>query len=176
MLDIVADRNRATGDDLELAELRRTPSATGRDRCSPELAGELGNEQHRQPAVRDLGRGVSRMNDPAGVANNADKARTVVESILPKVDAVRWTDTDIRALMRAITDDRDFILASDVHAAEQHALALQSLNSALTRRNPRLLRGPLTKSIDALFDEIANRDDYEPSRFVEKLSAVRTAL
>jgi len=139
-------------------------------RVAPQSRDEL------DPLVRQLARGVSRMNDPAGVASTADRARVVAESLIPKIDAVRWSDGEVRSLMTAITNDRDFILTSDVHAAEQHALALQSLNSALTRRNPRLLRGALTKSIDALFDEIANRDDYEPSRFVEKLNAVRAAL
>ena len=139
-------------------------------RVSPQTRGEL------DPLVRQLARNVSRMNHPEDVASTADRTRTLVESILPKIDAIRWSDTEVRALMRAITDDRDFILTADVQAAEQHALALQSLNSALTRRDPRLLRAPLTKSIDALFDELQNRDDYEPSRFVEKLNAVRAAL
>jgi hypothetical protein len=139
-------------------------------RVAPQSRDEL------DPLVGQIARGVARMNDPAAVASNADRARAVVETLIPKVDAVRWSDAEVRSLMRAITEDRDFILNSDIHAAEQHALALQSLNSALTRRNPRLLRGALTKSIDALFDEIQNRDDYEPSRFVEKLSAVKAAL
>ena len=139
-------------------------------RVSPQSRDEL------DPLVRQIARGVARMNDPAGVASNADRAQALVRELLPRIDAVRWSDAEVRSLMRAITEDREFLLASDVHAAEQHALALQSLNSALTRRNPRLLRGPLTKSIDALFDEIANRDDYEPSRFVEKLNAVKAAL
>ncbi|HEX6095171.1 MAG TPA: multiheme c-type cytochrome [Thermoanaerobaculia bacterium] len=139
-------------------------------RVSPQSRDEL------DPLVRQLARGVSRMNNPAEVASTADRARAVVESVRPKIDAVRWSDAEVRSFMRAITEDREFILSADVHAAEQHALALQSLNSALTRRNPSLLRGPLTKSIDALFDEISNRDDYEPSRFVEKLNAVRAAL
>ena len=139
-------------------------------RVSPHSRDEL------DPLVRQLARGVSRMNDPAGVASTADRARGVAEALIPKVDAVRWSDTEVRALMTAIANDREFLLASDVHAAQQHALALHSLNSALTRRNPRLLKGALTKSIDALFDEIANRDDYEPSRFVQKLDAVKAAL
>jgi hypothetical protein len=139
-------------------------------RVSPQTRDQL------DPVVRDLARGVARMNRRDDVASNADRARTIVESVIPRVDAIRWSDTEVRSLMRAITEDRDFILTSDVQAAEQHTLALQSLNSSLTRRNPRLLRGALTRSIDALFDEIQNRDDYEPSRFVEKLNAVRAAL
>jgi hypothetical protein len=128
------------------------------------------------PLVKQIARGVSRMNDPAGLAATADRAARVTGALLPKVDAMRWNDSDVRALMTAITSDRDFILTSDVHAAEQSALALQSLSSALTRRNPKLLRSNMTRSIDALFDEIQNRDDYDPARFVEKLNAVKAAL
>jgi hypothetical protein len=32
------------------------------------------------------------------------------------------------------------------------------------------------QSIDALFDELQNRDDYDPARFVKKMDAVRAAL
>lgn len=116
------------------------------------------------------------MNDPSGVAANADRARRIVEALLPRVDAMRWSDADVRSLMSAIAGDRELILRSDVHAAEQAALALQSLASQLTRRNPRLLRGTLTRSIDALFDELESRDDYDPARFAEKLAAVKAAL
>lgn len=129
-----------------------------------------------EPLVADLSRGVSRMNNPAAVAANADRARRIVDALVPKVDAMRWSDSDVRALMTAIANDREFLLASDVHAAEQSALALQSLASSLTRRNPRLLRGPMMQSIDALFDELQNRDDYDPAKFVKKLEGVRAAL
>ncbi len=135
-----------------------------------------GSRDQLDPLVRDIARGVARMNDPAALAANADRARKIVDALVPKVDALRWSDAEVRALMTEIAADREFILASDVHAAEQSALALQSLSSALTRRNPRLLRGPMVRSIDALFDEVKNRDDYDPARFVEKLSAVKASL
>jgi hypothetical protein len=128
------------------------------------------------PLVRNIARGVSRMNDPAGVAANADRAKRIVDTLIPRIDAMRWSDADVRSLMSTIAADREFILNSDVNAAEQAALSLQSLSSHLTRRNPALLRGSMTRSIDALFDELESRDDYDPARFVEKLGAVRGAL
>jgi hypothetical protein len=142
------------------------------------LIGRVSTDSRDQldPLVRDIARGVSRMNDPAGVAATADRARKITDALIPKVDAMRWTDSDIRSLMTAITNDREFILTSDVHAAEQSALALQSLSSALTRRNPKLLRSNMVRAIDALFDEVKNRDDYDPARFVEKLGAVKASL
>jgi hypothetical protein len=44
---------------------------------------------------------------------------------------MRWSDADVRSLMSTIAADREFILASDVHAAEQAALALQSFPATL---------------------------------------------
>jgi hypothetical protein len=139
-------------------------------RVSPQTREQL------DPLVAQLARGVARMNDPAGVAATADRARTLVHEIVPRIDAVRWNDSDIRALMSAIAGDRTFVERADVFAAEQAALSLQSLASALTRRDPKLLRGAMVKSIDALFEELQNRDDFDPARFAAKLGAVGAAL
>lgn len=166
-------------------QVRGWPDRAGLPAWSPQhwamlrlLIGRVSTQSRDElePLVRDIARGVARMNDPSGLAANADRARRIVETLVPRVENMRWSDADVRSLMTIIAGDREFILASDVHAAEQHALALQSLNSALTRRDPRLLRGVLTKSIDALFEELKSRDDYEPARFAEKLAAVKAAL
>jgi maltooligosyltrehalose synthase len=126
--------------------------------------------------VQQLSQKVARMNDAAGVSQAADAARRIADGMIPAVDRTSWSDADIRSFMAALADDQDFVRRSDVHSAEQVALTLQSLGSALTRRNPKLLKSPMTKSIDALFDELQNRDDYEPGRFAQKLSAVKAAL
>jgi Cytochrome c554 and c-prime len=139
-------------------------------RVSPQTRDQL------DPLVAQLARGVARMNDPAGVAATADRARGLVHEIVPRIDGARWNDADIRALMSAIAGDAAFIERADVFAAEQAALSLQSLAAALTRRDPKLLRGAMTKSIDALFEELQNRDDYDPARFAAKLGAVKNAL
>lgn len=140
------------------------------NRAAPGARAEL------DPIVQQLGVQVSRMNNPASVADLATRASKIITGITPRVDSARWNESDIRSLMTTLADDRDFILRSDVHAAEQTAFALQSLSSALTRRNKALLRSPMTRSIDALFDELQNRDGYEPSRFVQKMQAVRATL
>jgi hypothetical protein len=126
--------------------------------------------------VATLATRVSRMNDAAGIAQTAAEARRIVDTALPRVDALNWRDGDVRAFMRVLASDDDFLLRADVHSAEQTTLALHSLATALIRSNPRLLRSPLMASIDALDAEVQNRERYEPSRFVEKLKAVRGAL
>jgi hypothetical protein len=138
------------------------------ERVSPGVKNEL------DPLIAQIARGVARMNNPSGVAAAADRARAIVTPLVARVDAARWNDGDVRALMTTITNDRE--VSVDVHSAEQAALALQSLASIRTRRDPRLLKGTMTRSIDALFDELRDRDDYEPSRFNAKLAAVRGAI
>ena len=119
---------------------------------------------------------VSKMNDANGVLQAANEARRTIDTVTPQIAALTWRDDDVRAMMRTIAGDTDSLLTSDVHSAEQTALALQSLASALTRNNPRLLKSPMTEAIDALFEEIKNRERYEPSRFIQKLGKLRAAL
>jgi len=119
---------------------------------------------------------VSRMNDSNGVLQAANEARRTIDGVIPQIAALSWRDDDVRSMMRTIAGDTDFLLNSDVHSAEQTALALQSLASALTRNNPRLLKSPMTEAIDALFEEVKSRERYEPSRFVQKLMALRATL
>ena len=139
-------------------------------RANPLVRSQLDND------VEILAVRVSKMNEPNGVLQAAVEARRLIDSVTPQIAALSWRDDDVRALMRTIAGDTDFILTSDVHSAEQTALALQSLASALTRNNPRLLKSPMTEAIDGLFEEIKNRERYEPSRFVQKLGALRATL
>jgi hypothetical protein len=139
-------------------------------RANPSARAQLDN------TVQILAVRVSKMNDSNGVLQAANEARRAIDNVTPQIAALSWKDDDIRALMRTITGETDFILNSDVHSAEQTALALQSLAATLTRNNPRLLKSPMTEAIDALFEEVKNRERYEPSRFVQKLGALRAAL
>jgi len=139
-------------------------------RAAPSSRGQLDD------AVALIATRVSHMNDSAGVAQAADDAVRLLDAAMPKVSAMTWREDDIRGFMRALAGDEDFILRSDVASAEQTALALQSLSAAMTRSNPRLLKSPTTEAIDGLFTELANRNTYDPNRFVQKLRAVRATL
>jgi hypothetical protein len=119
---------------------------------------------------------VSRMNDPAGVAAAADEARRIIDGAIPRVASMSLKDADVRTMMVAIASDRDFVLRSDVHSAEQVALALQSLASVLTRRDARLAASPMIKAIDTLFADVRDRSAYDPNRFTAHLEALRTLL
>lgn len=139
-------------------------------RAAPESLASL------DPVIADLARSVARMNDPARVASLAARASQLTTRLPSRIESLRWTDADIRDFMRTIAADRRTILAADVHAAEQTALALQSLASSLTVRDPKLLHSPMMRSIDALFEELASRDDYDAQKFAAKLARLENAL
>jgi hypothetical protein len=126
------------------------------------------------PIVARLARGVSRMSDGEGIASSAEHARRIVTPLIARIESLPWSESDVRATMRAIAGDP--LSRRDVQTAEQAALSLQSLASVLTRRNPRLLRSPMMRSIDALFEDLKIRDDYDAARFAAKLEAVRAAV
>ena len=56
------------------------------------------------------------------------------------------------------------------------ALALQSLASVLTRRDPRLAASPMMKAIDTLFVDVRDRSAYDPNRFAAHLDELRAVL
>jgi hypothetical protein len=139
-------------------------------KASPQTRAQLDD------SIAHISARVARMNDPAGTAAAADEAKRQLDSVIPRIDALSWSERDVRAFMSEIAGERGQATAADIHAAEQTALALQSLAASLTRRTPRLANSPLMKSIDVLFAEVKDRDRYDPRRFSEKLGAVRAAL
>jgi cytochrome c554/c'-like protein len=120
-------------------------------------------------ALAQVASRVSRMNDPTGTAEAAESARKIANDLVPRIDALSWSDADVRAMIDAIAAAS----YTDVDSAQQAALSLQALATSLARRNPSQLRSPMMKSIDDLFTELQNRDDYDVARFAEKLRAVR---
>jgi hypothetical protein len=139
-------------------------------RANPSVRAQLDTE------VQLIATRVSRMNDTSGVQQAAADAKRIIDAATPQIATLSWRDDDVRAMMRTIAGDTDFLLKSDVYSAEQTFLALKSLSAFLTRRNPRLLESPMIEAIDALDAEITDREKYEPSRFVQKLGALRAAL
>jgi hypothetical protein len=136
------------------------------------LVGRVSSDTRAQldDQLRDVASRVARMNDPNGVAQAADTARKSADALVARVDRLAWSDSDVRSLITAIASNAE---VPDVQSAEQAALALQALGSALARRNPSLLKGPMMKSIDELFADLQSRDDFDAGRFAEKLRAVK---
>jgi hypothetical protein len=140
------------------------------DKAAPQQRSAL------EPLVAQLASKVGHMNDAAGIAATAEETRRIADTLVARVEATPWSEADVRSMISTLASDRDFILRSDVHAAEQTALSIQSLATVLTRRNAKLARSPFMKSIDDLFTELKEREDYDPNRFITKLGSVKSSM
>lgn len=124
-------------------------------------------------SVAELAGLVARMNQPAAVARLAGSTGAMVGRIIPAIDAIRWDDGQVRRLISRIASDGNYLKASDVHSAEQTALALQSLGSYLANNDRVNLRGDLLRSVDQLFKQIQVPSDYDPGQFVKTLEQIQ---
>ena len=124
--------------------------------------------------VATLGAHVSRMNNPTAVATLASSTSTMVERSISAIDATRWDESSVRALISRIASDGPYLMNSDVHSAEQTALALQSLTAYLARLNGGAARGDMLKTVDRLFALLEDRSDYNPAKFVQTLRQLQS--
>ncbi|HXI14218.1 MAG TPA: multiheme c-type cytochrome [Thermoanaerobaculia bacterium] len=124
--------------------------------------------------IATLGAHVSRMNNPAAVATLASSTSAMVAKSIPAIDAARWDESSVRSLISRIASDGPYLLSSDVHSAEQTALALQSLTAYLARLDGGAARGDMLKTVDRLFALLENRSDYDPARFVQTLRQLQS--
>jgi len=127
------------------------------------------------PAVRAILTRLPRtdVGPPTREPASIDATRRAVQALIRGVDRLKWSDDDVRSMMRALAASDDLL---DLQSAEQTALSMQALASSLARRDPNLVSAATRQAIDALFAEVRNADEYDPRRFAEKLRALRAAL
>lgn len=128
-------------------------------------------------AVEAVAKSVAVLSTPTEeVEAAARQAADVLGRIVPSIRRARWDEAQIRQLMTTIAVDADYVEAADRQTAEQAAMALQSLLAYLVARKPALDGGPLSQSIDQLFDLLENPYRFDRQRFSEGLAGVGQAL
>lgn len=128
--------------------------------------------------VERLAAATAKMRDAEGAASAARAAADRTARIVPAIQRARWSETEIRDLMRRIAAD-PAMTSYDRQDAEQATYALVSLSSRLVRSNPRLLRSNLVRNIDGLYrilDRSPWPDEYDRLEFARTLRAVREEL
>ncbi len=143
----------------------------------------LAVEQRAPTRLPELAAGVDRLAvvvgdvraSPAAVAAAADALARQLDSVLPALRG-GWSASALRSLMRSIAADRGYLETADRESAEQAALAIQSLYSSLVAVAPSQARGPVSVTIDELFDALQDRYAYRPERFVEILARLEDQL
>ena len=112
--------------------------------------------------------------DRAQVASAANAAAEAADRVAHRIQTSPISQSASLQLMKAISSDADRISAQGERAAEQAAMALDSLYLAYTKNsagNP-----PLKGAIAALFPLLENPSSYQPGPFARQMRNVRSVL
>jgi hypothetical protein len=100
---------------------------------------------------------------------------TLDGTVLPLVRERQLDDAQLRHLLRTIVGEARGAHAGDYSNAEQTAMAVSVLTTALSERGSEMVSASLRQAVDALYAQVRDRDAFAPEKYsksVEKLASV----
>jgi len=124
--------------------------------------------------MRILGRDASRLRPAASdVVAQTSRARAILDAAVARALAAK-PDAGVAArLLRAIAGDVENIAPRGERAAEQAAMALETLYLATV---PAAEGGPVRAAFDEMFQQFQSPSAYDPRRFVAQVKKIEAAL
>jgi hypothetical protein len=101
------------------------------------------------------------------------RARTMLDAAVSRVLSTKPDAAVASRLLRAIAADAEEIAARGERAAEQAAMAMETLYSAVAEHTE---GGAVRGAFDELFQQFQNPSSYEPRRFVAQVKKIEAAL
>jgi hypothetical protein len=125
-----------------------------------------------------LERDVSRPRPNAGeVAASIARARTILDAAIARAVTSRPDAATAARLLRAITADVEEIAPRGERAAEQAAMALETLALATITPGAQAGEGAAVRAgFDELFQQFQNPSVYDPRRFIAQVRKIEAAL
>ena len=115
-----------------------------------------------------------------GPAEIRSQAKTMLatldNSIVPQVRSRTLDDAQLRKLLKSIVSDARGAHVGDFSDAEQTAMAVSVLTTALSERGAQQVSAGLRAAVDELYAQVMNRDDFQPERYSKSIERVAVAL
>lgn len=115
-----------------------------------------------------------------GPAEIRSQAKTMLatldNSIVPQVRSRTLDDAQLRKLLKSIVSDARGAHVGDFSDAEQTAMAVSVLTTALSERGVQQVSAGLRAAVDELYAQVMNRDDFQPERYSKSIERVAVAL
>ncbi|MBI3608629.1 MAG: hypothetical protein HY207_11735 [Nitrospirae bacterium] len=128
-------------------------------------------------SVDRLAASISRLFTPhETVAVQANVLGDETRGVLDRVGSTEIDDALTRVMLLRVAGDGVFLNRADLRSAKQVALAINALAGALAEHDPKWARPEVAKTIDALYDDVSGKGDYDPQRFVKHLAAFRRSV
>ena len=101
------------------------------------------------------------------------RARTILDAVIARAVASKPDASVASGLARAIAADVEDIARRGERAAEQSAMALETLSLAGASAAE---GGALRAAFDELFQQFQNPSSYDPRRFIAQVKKIEAAL
>jgi CubicO group peptidase (beta-lactamase class C family) len=120
---------------------------------------------------------MSKLNpDRAAVATAATAAAPLAQRIAERLAGMPYDQAIALRMLQRITDDAEDISLGDERAAEQAAMALDSLYIAYSRDAKPANAGEVRDAINGLFRQLENPSAYNADQFASALRRIRPML
>ncbi len=120
---------------------------------------------------------MSKLNpDRNVVASAASAAAPLAQRIADRLAAMPYDRAIVLRMLQRIPDDAENISLADERAAEQAAMALDSLYIAYSRDTKPANAAEVRAAINALFQQLENPSAYNAYQFASSLRRIRTLL
>lgn len=137
----------------------------------PAAAGELDRR------VLELSDEMSKLNpDPHAVAASADSAAPLAQRFAERFAGMQYDQALVFRMLQKISDDAEAISVADERAAEQAAMAMDSLYIAYSKDAKPANADVVRAGINELFQQLENPSAYNADQFASSLRKIRALL
>jgi hypothetical protein len=135
------------------------------------------NAQELEKQLSAVSGEMSRLSpDRNTVASAASAAGPVAQRIAERLATMQYDQATTLRMLQRISDDAENIAVADERAAEQSAMALDSLYIAYSREAKPANAAEVRAAINGLFQQLENPSAYNADQFASALRRIRTML
>jgi len=138
---------------------------------------DSGNGQELDKHLLTVSNEMSKLNPDRGVvASAASAAAPLCQQIAERLSGMQYDQAITLRMMQRITDDAENIAVADERAAEQAAMALDSLYIAYAKDARPANDAEVRGAINTLFQQLENPSAYNADQFAAALRRIRPML
>src|SRR6266446_148250 len=135
------------------------------------------NAQELEKQLSAVSGEMSRLNpDRNTVASAASAAAPVAQRLAERLATMQYDQATTLRILQRISDDAENIALADERAAEQAAMALDSLYIAYSKDARPANAAEVRDAINGLFQQLENPSSYNADQFASSLRRIRTLL
>jgi hypothetical protein len=135
------------------------------------------NAQELEKQLSAVSGEMSRLNpDRNTVASAASAAGPLAQRLAERLAAMQYDQATTLRMLQGISDDAENIALADERAAEQAAMALDSLYIAYSRDAKPANAAEVRSAINGLFQQLENPSTYNADQFASALRRIRMML